>query len=52
MILTAETQEAQRNTSPSACLSSTYPTWTGLELNPDLYGKMLLTKFLAVTWPF
>ena len=33
-----KTRIARRKTSPSAILSTTYPSWTGLELNPGLCG--------------
>jgi hypothetical protein len=43
MMLTWEKQNILRETSPSATLSTTNLTWTGLVLNPAVCGESLET---------
>jgi hypothetical protein len=37
IIVAGEKRSTGRKTCPSVTLSTTNPTWTGLEWNPDLY---------------
>lgn len=46
MILTGENQSTLRETCPSAALSTTDPTQTGLRLNLDLCGERSVTNCL------
>jgi hypothetical protein len=42
-----ENQKPQRDTCPSANLSTTNPTWTDLGANPGLHCEMLATDHLS-----
>ena len=48
--VTATGKSAQRKTCPSATLSTTNPTGTGLGSNPELHGDQLLGYGIAIMY--